>query len=427
MPSLLALITITALNTSHNNTLVQDHEAFRTLYHHLGILTIALVILTMEISSFVALLLVIVAVTLSTWQISSHLRHFSKPYLQKYTVRILLMVPIYSINAWVALALPTFGVYLDTLRECYEAFVIYSFMKYLLNFLHYDTNLQQYIEFKPGVKQLFPFCCLRPCIGGKLFLIRCKHGILQYTVIRPITAFLAVFSQLIGIYGDGNYNPFSGGTYPILLLINYTSQILAMYSLVVFYTGYKRELAPMKPLAKFLSIKLVIFFSFFQSVLIAVALEIPAVEEMAKDKVGYTKQEISRNIQNFLICFEMLLAAICHIFVYSNKPFKLDDSNTANRRDKSCCVAILKTLDLSDDRNDISEHLQEAYTKVKNTFKRNKTLPIVTSSDNDYLNMDESVDDFQSPVHANDDPINEAVVKKSNLHHTNYDTLANML
>ncbi len=93
---------------------------------------------------------------------------------------------------WMAMNFPVIAIYVDTLRECYEAFVIYSFMKYLLNFLFYEMDLEYMIECKPQVKQLFPLCFLPPCIGGRRFLHRCKHGILQYTVIRPCTTFLAL-------------------------------------------------------------------------------------------------------------------------------------------------------------------------------------------------------------------------------------------
>lgn len=276
-----------------------------------------------------ATVLVVISLALSFYAITNHLVNYTKPYLQRYIVRILLMVPIYSLNAWIAMLLPITGIYLDSFREIYESFVIYSFMKYLLNFLQYDTNLQQYIEYKPGPKHIFPFCCLPTCVGGKLLLLRCKHGILQYVIIRPITSLLAFISQLLNIYGEGNWNPLSGKTFPILLLINNASQLLAMYCLVIFYTGYSQELRPMKPLGKFFSIKLVVFFSFFQSVIISASLNLPTINSFFRQLFPELKDqddnEIGRKMQELLICLDMLVASIAHQFAFPHSPFMDDD------------------------------------------------------------------------------------------------------
>jgi hypothetical protein len=43
---------------------------------------------------------------------------------------------------------------------------------------------------------------------------------------------------------------------------------IAIYGLVLFYDLTKEELAGRRPLAKFLSIKLIVFFSFFQSLVV---------------------------------------------------------------------------------------------------------------------------------------------------------------
>lgn len=336
-----------------------------------------------------------------------HLFNYTKPYLQRYIIRILLMVPIYSLNAWIAMILPQAGVYLDSLREMYESFVIYSFMKYLLNFLQYDTNLQQYIDYKPGPEQIFPLCLLPNCVGGRAFMIRCKHGILQYVVIRPMTTMIAFISQLFNFYGEGNYNPLSGYTYPVLLLINNASQILAMYCLVIFYTGYHQELRPMRPLAKFFSIKLVVFFSFFQSVVISGMLEIPMVEEFARNLFPdlQDKVAIGRKLQEFLICFDMFIAAIGHIFAFPHKQFVEDDdgsmfeaSITTSRHNRSraslinnksakntCCAAFCNILDFTDEKSDVSEHFSQIFQQFKLVFTRN-TLPAIAESTNTLMN-----------------------------------------
>lgn len=327
--------------------------------------------------------LALLSILFSFYEILMHLTNFTKPYLQRYIIRILLMVPIYSLNAWLAMLVPATGLYLDSGREVYESFVIYSFMKYLLNFLQYETNLQQYIHLKPGPKQIFPFCLLPRCVGGKRFLTRCKHGILQYVVVRPFTSMIAFVSQLFNFYGEGNYNPFSGYAYPVLLLINNASQILAMYCLVIFYTGYRQELRPMKPLAKFFSIKLVVFFSFFQYVVILALLEVDAIEEIFKqifpdmnDKVA-----VARKLQELLICFDMLIAAIGHTFAFSYKEFvenemeeqaPLDNessgSSDSGKYKGSCFQAFCNIFDFTDERSDIREHFSQIFDKLRIVF-----------------------------------------------------------
>lgn len=321
--------------------------------------------------ALVASIFVISALLSSFWQITQHLIYFNKPYLQKYVVRILWMVPIYSMNAWIAMILPTLGVYLDVCRETYEAFVIYSFMKYMLNYLHYDLNLQQTIDFKPGVSHLFPFCFLGTTSGGRLFMHRCKHGILQYVIVRPVTTLLAVFSQFFGVYGEGQYD--LQNTYIYLLIINNISQITAMYCLVIFYTGYKMELSGIKPLPKFLCIKLVVFFSFFQSVLISFIIDFLKPEEAIVDKLAR-----GRKIQDFLICIEMLCASIAHHYAYSYRPFIESPLQDAS---ESCCFAFLRTLDFTDERNDVLDHLYQAVLKIKRSFRKGRTLPTVVMLD----------------------------------------------
>ena len=47
-------------------------------------------------------------------------------------MRILWMVPIYAVNSWLALRFVNASIYLDTVRECYEAYVLYNFFAFLL-------------------------------------------------------------------------------------------------------------------------------------------------------------------------------------------------------------------------------------------------------------------------------------------------------
>ncbi|MCL4122613.1 UNVERIFIED_CONTAM: hypothetical protein GTU68_056096, partial [Idotea baltica] len=293
---------------------------------------------------------VILTIPLSLWEIVQHLVNYTKPKLQKHIIRILWMVPIYSLDAWLVLWEPQLGLYLDTARECYEAYVIYNFMIFLLNFLDEEMDLEAALDIKPTTPHFFPLCCLRPWPMGREFIHRCKHGILQYTVFHLMTTGIAFVCGLAGIYGEGNFSPNYAFIY--LFIVNNASQFAAMYCLVLFYRAMREELNPMKPLAKFLCIKCVVFFSFFQGVGIMFLVKARVIKQVFGVSEEDELKRISNILQNFLICVEMFIAAVGHRYAFSYKPYVDPDYMGAN-----CCHAFLLIWDISDVRSDIREHV----------------------------------------------------------------------
>ncbi|PNF39809.1 Transmembrane protein 184C [Cryptotermes secundus] len=293
---------------------------------------------------------VMMALPISFWEITQHMVHYTKPSLQKHIIRILWMVPIYAVNAWLGLVFPEQSIYVDSLRECYEAYVIYNFMVYLLNYLNSELTLEANLEMKPQVNHLFPFCCLTPWEMGHEFVHMCKHGILQYTVVRPVTTFISFVCELAGVYGEGEFH--GNVAFPYMIAINNFSQFIAMYCLVLFYQANKDELKPMQPIGKFLCIKAVVFFSFFQGVLINILVFTGVISSTFDTSDSGTIKDISNKLQDFLICIEMFLAAVAHHYSFSYKPYV----NTTARQ-QSCCSAFLAMWDISDVQRDIKEHL----------------------------------------------------------------------
>ncbi|CAG9792136.1 unnamed protein product [Diatraea saccharalis] len=293
---------------------------------------------------------VLLALPISIWQITQHVVHYTKPYLQKHIIRVLWMVPIYALNAWIGLMFPEQSIYVDSLRECYEAYVIYNFMKYLLNYLNEDHDLEAVLESKPQVYHIFPLCCLTPWEMGREFVHNCKHGILQYTVVRPITTVISMICELNGVYGESDFSP--KVAFPYMIAINNFSQFVAMYCLVLFYKANRAELKPMKPIGKFLCIKAVVFFSFFQGVIINILVYCGVISNIFNISDPGKEKIMSSILQDFLICIEMFLAAIAHHYSFSYKQFVSRESPSS-----SCFGSFLAMWDVSDVKRDISEHL----------------------------------------------------------------------
>ena len=60
------------------------------------------------------------AMIVSLVSVFSHLCSFTRPLLQRSIVRILLIIPIYSLSSWLSLRYEKNAIYFDTVRDIYE-------------------------------------------------------------------------------------------------------------------------------------------------------------------------------------------------------------------------------------------------------------------------------------------------------------------
>lgn len=260
-------------------------------------------------------LCVVLSTILTIRLIFWHFASFHKPNQQKHIVRILLMVPIYSIDSWLSFRFYWLSVYFDLFRDCYEAFVIYEFYCLLVEYTGGYVRTKDYFEQKPAFKLVAPLCCctVNPRRGLLRWLSRLT---LQYVLIRPLMAVVALCMQVGGRYCAGELTAFGAG-YPYVTAIGLTSVTVAMYALVLFYVVAKEELKSYNPVPKFLSIKFIIMMSFWQSVMVAGLVKINVIHETAR----WTTENISTGVQNSLICVEMLIVAIWHLTAFNYQEF----------------------------------------------------------------------------------------------------------
>lgn len=270
------------------------------------------------------------ALLLTCHQIYLHLRNYTIPNEQRYIIRILFIVPIYSFDSWLSLLLignDQYYVYFDSVRDCYEAFVIYSFLSLCFEYLGGESTIMTEIRGKPVKSSCFyGTCCLQGMSYSIGFLRFCKQATLQFCIVKPIMAVVTIILQAFGKYHDGDFNVQSGYLY-ITIVYNF-SVSLALYALFLFYFATKDLLHPFEPVLKFLTIKAVIFLSFWQGMLLAILERcgaIPEVQIINGKTVG--AGTVAAGYQNFIICIEMLFAAIALRYAFTCQVYREKKDN----------------------------------------------------------------------------------------------------
>ena len=91
------------------------------------------VVLDLFIESSLALVIAwttaLIAVALTMYEVYRHLQYYNLPLLQRQIVRVVLMVPIYAVGSAWSLSMPQWSIYLATVRDIYEAYVIHCFLQ----------------------------------------------------------------------------------------------------------------------------------------------------------------------------------------------------------------------------------------------------------------------------------------------------------
>lgn len=107
---------------------------------------------------------------------------------------------------------------------------------------------------------------------------------------------------------------------PQVLVINAVAVTVAMYLLIQFYIQLRVDLAEHSPFLKVLAIKLVIFLSFWQTFIISILTSSTFSILHANAYLAYP--DLYVGIPSLLICVEMALFAIFHIFAYPHAPYR---------------------------------------------------------------------------------------------------------
>jgi hypothetical protein len=326
----------------------------------------------------------LIGMLISVYHVSSHLRHFYNPVVQRKVLAILWMAPVYQTTSWFALVFPKSSPYLSIIKDCYESYVVYTFLSFLIAVMGGgDHNLvirklaermdkeqkdhgqqpqqpqqshqshQSHITIPVTVCGCFYKQARKTTVGtATVFLYQCLFFCLQFTLLKPILAVASFLVNDLQYWGptesvesesESPYTPYTNPSVYILILQN-LSVSMAFYGLLKFFHAVSYDLEWVNPWPKFLCIKGVVFVTFWQGMVITALARSNGAGGIAggggmgsnvSSSSSSHDEQWAKQAQSFLICIEMLLASIAHFYVFPveewNPDYKRDRVNTIMR------------------------------------------------------------------------------------------------
>ena len=294
---------------------------------------------------------------LSLFEMFMHLKHYNMPLLQRQIVRIIAIVPIYAVGSFLSLLLPSAAIYFGTVRDIYEAYVIHSFLTLMLDYPGGEPAVVAGILDKPRMKHPVPCCCCPRARLDHTFIQWCKRGTLQFVFIKPA---LAITSLILMMFGEFSTPAWQG----VLLVVYNLSYTTALYVLLLYYLATKHLLVGFSAVGKFSAVKLIVFATYYQSLLVAV---IPGM-----DSLGSTE-----SWNDFIICLEMAGFAVMHMFFFSHKEFlpggvgmKNAAAGEADAVNIKTSTTVLAALGRASDVLSVKDIVQDAYRNFSLRYSR---------------------------------------------------------
>ncbi|KAJ0301802.1 hypothetical protein Brms1b_012283 [Colletotrichum noveboracense] len=279
----------------------------------------------------------IVACCLTAWQVSQHARHYTKPSEQKQIIRILLMVPIYTIACTLSIEFYKQHVYLASIYEFYESLVIAAFFLLLCQLLHPDpTTLRRAFSLVEPKPWIHPIRFLVVHIGrrkdrsvdGLNWFNTIWFCVFQFCIVKFLGALVKCITEAADVYCEESSSASHAKIW--VMVIEILSLVTAMMCLLQFYQQTKKELETHQPLLKFLAIKLVVFLFYVQTFIFSFLMK---EDGPIKPTATISYPSWAVGIPNTILCFEMAAVSILHIFAYPHEPYRAridtkDDSHS---------------------------------------------------------------------------------------------------
>ncbi|KAI8459772.1 organic solute transporter Ostalpha-domain-containing protein [Phakopsora pachyrhizi] len=265
----------------------------------------------------------ILTTIISFFNVVMHARYYHRPSQQRQIIRIILMPVVYAIISFFSYRFFRSYTYYSLVETVYEAFAIAAFLFLLVQYIGETPASQRAILAQSPKRSVpFPFCCWRYRPSKPYFLHTIKWLVVQYCIFRPLISIVAIICHSRGVLCPTQYSIHFAQAY--LEAFDFITFSLALYGLIGFYNVTRVQLKGKSPLAKFLTIKGIVFFTFYQGFLFSILEK----HEIIHGTQYWTSTNVSQGLQALATTIEMVLFSIVMLFSFSWKPYKGLDNKT---------------------------------------------------------------------------------------------------
>eukprot|EP00931_Biecheleriopsis_adriatica_P086277 TRINITY_DN60987_c0_g1_i1.p1 TRINITY_DN60987_c0_g1~~TRINITY_DN60987_c0_g1_i1.p1 ORF type:complete len:493 (+),score=74.38 TRINITY_DN60987_c0_g1_i1:95-1573(+) len=256
--------------------------------------------------------------------------------LRRCTLRILWIVPIFALDAWVCLLVQgdrrRWVMLLACAREVYEAIGLCSFLQLILAFLGGPIELSNTL-LDCGQDEVEHFGLLRHCLPayrpGPSFVSKVVVGVLQYAVVTP--CLFGITCILWGSLQDPDLTHFQEGLLRLKTLppiLKALSCVCAMYHIALLYRETFTLLHQLHPVLKFVGIKGIIFFTFWQGFIVDALFlgNKDGYVPLFGSQPGLSKEDAAESFKSFLLCLEMPFFSEIHKCAYPHDEWEHSQS-----------------------------------------------------------------------------------------------------
>lgn len=218
------------------------------------------------------------------------------------------MVPVYAITAWLTFRYFQYALYFEMARGLVESMVIHEFFNLVLKYVgETDQEVAKVLQDMPPRPLPFPFGRWQFSPASPHFVMDLRVGVMQYALLRPLVTVIALILSFNHLYCPNSMSVRHGKFWCTIILM--ASTALAMYTLVLLYLTVKHQIHQHQPVTKFISVKFVLFMSFWQSIIIGVLVHFHLIH----DTHHWTSDNLATGLQSFCVVVEMFIASLLHM------------------------------------------------------------------------------------------------------------------